>query len=169
VHLAVHAASLAVRCGWCHADDAPVVPCARCGATLHPACRAEARRCPTLGCPRPTAPAALRRLEVPWGLLLWLQVLTVLWVELIVLGTLVSALHRREQPLSPSALALITVGLSARSAIGAAVWSLAALGGAVGWRRGLRAMVVIATGLVVGLGLGAACLACSTLLPHVRS
>lgn len=42
-------------CVWCHADatSEEAVPCVGCGALYHAACRDEAGRCGTLGCPLP--------------------------------------------------------------------------------------------------------------------
>lgn len=57
-----------VRCPYCRDGiGAEVPPCAGCGVRLHPACAAEAGRCPTLGCgvqveaPRPAARRAAPR------------------------------------------------------------------------------------------------------------
>ncbi len=42
-----------LRCAYCHGAADAVEPCASCGTLLHTDCRAQAGRCPTLGCARP--------------------------------------------------------------------------------------------------------------------
>lgn len=56
-----------VRCPYCRDSiGSDVAPCAGCGVRLHPACAAEAGRCPTIGCTTWRTPTTAR-LHVPFG------------------------------------------------------------------------------------------------------
>lgn len=155
MRLSVRAASLANRCGWCHGDDAPVVPCIRCGATLHAECSAEARRCPTLGCPRPGSRrrvvvllAAARRL--PLELLLWSGAVVGLGLELLALRWWAFVLSPRERPWAGTSV-LFSSSNALLAGPGLWLWPLAVLVGALAWRRGARRTLLVATGLAVAI------------------
>ncbi len=56
-----------VRCPYCRDGiGSEVAPCAGCGVRLHPACAAEAGRCPTIGCTT-WEPPRTGRLDLPFG------------------------------------------------------------------------------------------------------
>lgn len=56
-----------LRCGYCHGAAVDVVPCAACGALLHPDCRAQAGGCSTLGCVQRTVRPPRGAAGSRWG------------------------------------------------------------------------------------------------------